>query len=125
MSSSTRHLGLDRHEWVAGRVPMPAYVAEGEPYRPEVLVFLSDEGLLVMHVLGRGGVGAEMVRAHLRATMRRPAVGAPRRPARVRVSSPEMRDALAGVDGVAVVLDATPELDALADHVRRPAGCPH
>ncbi|MEJ7729939.1 MAG: hypothetical protein WKG00_12040 [Polyangiaceae bacterium] len=106
---------------------MPAYVAEG-PYRPEVLVFCSEEGVLGMHVLGRGGVGGEMVRAHLRATMRKPAVGTPRRPARVRVSSPEMRDALAGVDGVAVVLDATPELDALAedmfDFMQRTPGRP-
>ena len=33
-------------EWVGGVVPMPAYVTgEGEPYRPEVLLWMSADGV--------------------------------------------------------------------------------
>jgi hypothetical protein len=54
--------------------------------------------------------------ATLAAVTKRPLVGPPRRPARVRVASPELADSVRRVlDDVEVVIAPTPELDAVAE----------
>ena len=45
MAAKRKRVGI---EWVGGLVSMPAYVTgEGEPYRPEVLLWMSGDGLVL------------------------------------------------------------------------------
>lgn len=100
-------------EWAGGIGAMHALVTgEGEPYRPEILFWVGQEGAILGQIVGRPGevVGAAV--ASLRETMRRPAWGAPHVPARVRVSSPQLAAVLReGHPGVEVICAPTPEID--------------
>ena len=45
MAAKRKRVGI---EWVGGLVSMPAYVTgEGEPYRPEVLLWMSGDGIVL------------------------------------------------------------------------------
>jgi hypothetical protein len=112
-------------EWVGGIASLPAELtAEGESYHPQVLVWMED-GL----VLGSQVTTAEEVLfvacASLLETMVAPLVGDAREPARVRVASKELAEALrAGHPSLEVVVAATPALDEvfaqIADHGEAP-----
>jgi len=82
-------------EWAGGIVSMPAYVTgEGEPYRPEVLVWMVADGPVVGFSTARPGELLAGASDNFRDTMRSPMFGRPHAPARVRVSSPELASAL-------------------------------
>jgi hypothetical protein len=100
-------------EWVGGLVSMPAYVTgEGEPYRPEVLFWLSGEGAVIGHLLGKPGELLSAAADSLRATIKRPIFGKSHAPARVRVASPELAEALRVEHaGIEIVCAPTPEID--------------
>jgi hypothetical protein len=100
-------------EWVGGLASMPAYVTnEGEPYRPEILLWMGADGALLGSAVGKPGEVLGMASASLRETIAKPAWGRPHAPARVRVASPELAAALlAGNDGIDVVCAPTPEMD--------------
>jgi hypothetical protein len=110
-----RRFGAAR-EWVGGRLTAPMYITEGEPYRPDVILWLElPEGYIVgteiLHPNEPVGRFADV----LRSTMQRPAVGAPRRPQRVRVAQPALADVVRGALGeqVRIAVAPTPELDAV------------
>jgi hypothetical protein len=107
-------------EWTGGLAPMPAYVTgEGDPYRPEMLLWLNAEGLVLGHAVGRPGELLGGACESLRNAIEQPMVGPPRSPKRVRVASPALADALrAGYPGLAVVCAPTPEFDAVLRAMR-------
>ncbi len=106
---------------------LPAYVAENQPYRPDLILWLALPDDIV--------VGSEVVDPRkmtptfgdsLRTAMERPRLGPARRPSRVRVSDENLAREVQTVLGPAaeVVVGPTPELDALVDDMMRsmPAG---
>ena len=100
-------------EWVGGRLLAPMYITEGEPYRPEVIVWMEfPEGLVVgTHLMNPTepdlSFGESLVRA-----MRHPMIGAPRRPSRIRVADASHAAEVRAVvgDAVEVTVAPTPEL---------------
>lgn len=103
----------DDEEWIALRFPMPAYVTgEGEPYRPEVSMWLSSDGGIVASELSRPGDPAAAIGATLRQALAEPLFGPPRRPARIRVAEAALVPAIQALVGdVEVQVAPTPEAD--------------
>jgi hypothetical protein len=102
-------------EWVGGTTLLPAYVTgEGEPYRPEALLWIGADGKILGTELVESGRMLEVVTGALQSTIARPAYGRPHRPTRVRVASSELasvlREAFPAID---VVCAPTPEVDEL------------
>lgn len=106
-------------EWIGGIVEMPAYVTdEGEAYRPEVLVWMNADGVLVGTTMGKPGELISAASEDLQEALASPESGRP--PTRIRVASPELATALrAGHPKVDVVVAATPELDDVATSMRQ------
>lgn len=102
-------------EWVGGIIPLPATVTgEGEPYQPEVILWVSEDGLVLGSETAKPGELLRTASAHLESTSKRPMIGPAHRPARVRVASPELADALrAGHPSIDIVCAPTPEVDAI------------
>lgn len=100
-------------EWIGGKISMPAYVTgEGEPYRPEALIWMGADGGILGWTVAKPGELMPMATENLQSTMEQPMVGRPHSPTRVRVASAELADALrAGHPGLDVVCAPTPELD--------------
>lgn len=107
-------------EWVGGIVVLPAYVTgEGEPYRPEALFWMSTEGAVLGHVVGKEGEVLGQACESFAATIEHPMVGRPHRPDRVRVATPELALVLrAGHPGIEIVCAPTPELEAILAAMR-------
>lgn len=103
-------------EWVGGRLLTPMYITEGEPYRPEVILWMElPEGFVVgTHLMNPAkpdlSFGESLVR-----TMQHPMVGAPRRPPRIRVADASLAAEVRVVvgDGAHVTVSPTPELHEL------------
>lgn len=77
---------------------LPAYVLEGEPYRPKLVVWLEmPSGAVVGHDLVQED-GRDHLAGALKEALKRPAVGPPREPVRLRVgdegAAAELRNAL-------------------------------
>jgi Domain of unknown function (DUF6930) len=112
-------------EWVGGCCSMPAYVnGEGKPYRPEMLIWATTDGLILGTEVAKPGELIGRAAEHLRKTIERPLAGSPQVPSRLRVASSDLAAALrtalpAGVD---LVCAATPELDELMGHLREHLG---
>lgn len=94
---------------------MPAYVTgEGDPYRPEALVWMGANGALLGSTLAKPGEAARHAAESLRNAIEKPMFGRAHAPARVRVASPEIADALRiAHPSIAVTCAPTPELDAV------------
>ncbi|HVV52844.1 MAG TPA: SEC-C domain-containing protein [Polyangia bacterium] len=111
----------ERPEWVGGRLLPPFFITEGEPYRPELIVWMDlPSGLVVGHHLQDRKAPVEFG-ATLQQSMDRPLVGPPRRPARVRVASPELAASIRRSVGgdLEVVVAPTPELDDVIEAMKR------
>lgn len=81
MAAKRKRAGI---EWVRGIVSMPAYVTgEGEPYRPEVLLWMSAHGLVLGTTTAKPGEVVAAAPDHLRSTIERPMIGRPHAPTRV------------------------------------------
>lgn len=108
-------------EWAGGVGAMPAYVTgEGEPYRPEALLWMGAEGAVLGHVVAKPGELVALACESLRDAMERPSFGRPHMPDRVRVASPALADALrAGHPEIEVICAPTPEIDALFASMRQ------
>lgn len=109
------HSMNEQLEWVGGCVEAPAYITEGEPYRPEMIVWLEpvNQVALSFAILDRGSSSPSLSET-LHQTMAKPMVGPPRRPSRVRLSDPAQVEELRATLGedVDIVCAPTPELDA-------------
>jgi uncharacterized protein DUF6930 len=105
-------------DWLGGIVSLPGSVTgEGDPYRPEVLLWLTSDGLIVGMDTARPGELLGRVVEHFRQTARKPMSGPPHVPASIRVASEELASALrAGLgDEVTIVQAPTPELDLIVN----------
>lgn len=100
-------------EWVGGLVALPALITdEGEPFQPEALVWLDADGVVVGEAMGRPGEVLGLACHSLREATTRPMSGRPHVPARVRVASRALADALeSGQKQIDVICAPTPELD--------------
>jgi len=100
-------------EWIGGITAMPAYVTgEGEPYRPEVLLWIASDGAVLGSTMARPGELLPMASESLRETTLRPMFGRPHVPTRVRVASSELADVLrAEHPQLDIVCAPTPECD--------------
>jgi hypothetical protein len=102
-----------QREWVGGKLLAPMYVTEGEPYRPQIFLWLEmPDGLIIGSTLTHPNEPETSFTDSLHAAMRNPMVG---RPQRVRVAdaslAAEVHAALG--DAVPVTIAPTPELDAI------------
>jgi len=102
-------------EWVGGRLAAPFYVTEGEPFRPQMILWMElPDGFVLQARLIDPREPEVSFAQTLRQTMESPMAGPPRRPHRVRVADPllaaELRRAFPGID---IVRAPTPELDML------------
>jgi hypothetical protein len=103
-------------EWLGGRLRLPSYVLEDEPYRPELVVWLEvPSGLVVGH--GDDGDGA-LARA-LHDALKQSMQGAAREPAKLRVAdhadAVELRHAFG--DRFDIQVAPTPELEAVFEQL--------
>ncbi len=117
MAARRKRVGI---EWVGGLVSMPAYVTgEGEPYRPEVLLWMSGDGLVLGTTTAKPGEVVGVAAEHLRSTIERPMIGRPHAPTRLRVASPTLAEALrAAHPAIEIVCAPTPEIDAVFASMR-------
>lgn len=108
-------------EWVGGRVLPPFFITEGEPYRPELIVWIElPDGLVVGHHLQDRKAPVDFGVTFVEAT-NRPLVGPPRHPARIRVATPELAESVRRVagPGLEIVVAPTPELDAVVESMKQ------
>lgn len=114
--SSTRARGGGRRdEWIGGRLLPPFFVddPEEEPFRPELVVWMDSQGLIVGHALPAPGETEGILARTLIEAMERPLIGPRRRPSAIRVpdrsSAAEVRAAVG--NRIPVRIAPTPELD--------------
>ena len=107
-------------EWVGGTLLPPFFVTEGEPYRPELIVWIDlPSGLVVGHHLQDPKTPVEFG-ATLTAAIERPLVGPPRRPARIRVATSGLAESVrrAVASDIEIVVAPTPELDEVLEAMK-------
>lgn len=99
-------------EWTGGTVVLPAYVAgEGEPYRPEVLLWVGSDGAILGSTVAKPAELLPRASESLQTAIEQPMFGKPHAPTRIRVASAELANALrAGHPGLDVVCAPTPEM---------------
>jgi len=116
--------GRQQGEWVGGLGLMPAYVTgEREPYRPEMLLWMSEEGAILGHDVGKPGEMIASAAQSLREAIEHPMVGRAHAPKRVRVASVELAEALRSAHReIEIVCAPTPEIDALLAAMRERMG---
>jgi hypothetical protein len=102
-------------EWLGGLIKVPAYVAgDGEPYRPEALFFLDENGVVLHSQVARAELLLLAAGQSLRATIGQPLFGHKRAPTAIRVASAALaRELQAGCPELEVLCAPTPELDGL------------
>jgi hypothetical protein len=87
---------------------------EGPAFQPEVLLWLSPDGLVLASTLARPGEVARQAGSLLTQAMHRPLAGGRSRPEGVRVASAELAEAVRSAHpGIAVRIAPTPEIDAV------------
>lgn len=110
-------------EWLGVVFPVPLYVTgEGEPYRPEaVMWFDADNAQVVGYELMRPVEATEQAAKLFREATRAPLNGEPRTPTRIRVPSLELANALRSELQLPIVVEPVPELEgviaALCEHM--------
>ncbi|MBI5481904.1 MAG: hypothetical protein HY906_23820 [Deltaproteobacteria bacterium] len=121
MATMKKETGI---EWVGGVAVMPGYVTgEGEPYRPEALLWLDDNQLVLGVTTEKPGALLSRASDSLAETMAKPMVGKADAPSSVRVATKELAEALrAGHPNLEIVIAPTPEVDAVMAVMREHMG---
>ncbi len=114
--SSTRgHGGGRRDEWIGGRLLPPFFVddPEEEPFRPELVVWMDSQGLIVGHALPVPGETEGILARTLLEAMERPLIGPRRRPSAIRVADRSFAAEIRAAVGnrIPIRVAPTPELD--------------
>ena len=119
-----RKSGQPAVEWAGGLALLPTWITgEGEPYRPEILIWIDADGLVLGHDIGVPGDVAGRAAASLRRAIEQPMVGKPHTPDKVRVASAELARMLqAAGTGIEIVCAPTPEVDAVLAAMREGLG---
>ena len=104
---------MGRSAWVGGRLLSPFFITEGDPYRPEMILWLElPEGLIVSHTLVDPDASPVSFAQTLRDAMRSPMIGPPREPSRVRVADALLATEVRAIaPEIEVEVAPTPELD--------------
>jgi hypothetical protein len=98
-------------EWLVGRMTLPAELVDGdEVVHPDILLCLELPSFLILGTNASTPKNPVTLAQLLDDTLRQPAEGKPRRPARIRVASEELAAELRG-SGIPVTVAPTPELD--------------
>ncbi|WP_437284055.1 hypothetical protein [Sorangium sp. So ce406] len=111
--------------WIGGFFSLRAFVHEGdEAYRPEAVVWMTERGLVLSCAALRPGDVVAGAVDSFEAAAREPLDGEARLPARVRVASPALADALRARLGatVEVRVAPTPEIDVVAEDLEEHLG---
>lgn len=105
--------GRDLREWVGARVLSPVYVTEDKPYRPEMILWMElPKGLVVHSQIIDPKQAPIPFGDTLLEAMKKPMVGPPRRPSRVRVHDSALAHDIQRVaPNLEVVVAPTPEID--------------
>jgi hypothetical protein len=116
-----RPLGI---EWVGGVISMPTYVTgEGEPYRPDVMIWMGAQGAVLGSMTGKPGELLSMAAESLQNTIERPLFGDAHAPTRVRVAAQPLAAVLQqSHPAIEFVCASTPELDVVAAMLRDKLG---
>jgi hypothetical protein len=111
-------------EWVGGIAVMPGYVTgEGEPYRPEALLWLDDRQLVLGVSTEKPGQLLARASESLAETIVKPMVGKADQPTRIRVATTELAEVLrTGHPNLDIVVGPTPEVDAVMASMREHMG---
>ncbi|MGD0950581.1 MAG: SEC-C domain-containing protein [Candidatus Binatia bacterium] len=107
---------MEQREWVGGRLVAPMYITEGEPYRPDIILWLeSGTDVIVGSTVVHPSEPISAVADCLTQALDKPMMGPRRRPDRIRVADPALVEGLREVVGTGVRIDTapTPELDAI------------
>ncbi|MCH7664514.1 MAG: SEC-C domain-containing protein [Acidobacteria bacterium] len=118
-SRRARRRGGAGLEWIGGLLTAPFVVTDrDEPYYPALIVWMEmPDRLVVGHEVVAPEATAGAVGRTLLTAMEEPLVGAPRRPARIRLAdaslTQEVRKAVG--DGILIEVAPTPELDELLE----------
>jgi len=117
MATKKKRVNVD---WMGGLVTMPGYVTgEGAPYRPEALLWMSADGLVLGTTVAKPGELLAIAGEHLQSTIERPMFGRAHAPTRVRVASAELAEVLrAAHPAIEIVCAPTPEIDAVLAMMR-------
>ncbi len=102
-----------KHEWIGGRYTFPAQIREGkEVFRPECILWFEMPDCLLVSSTVIDPRHPVTLAETLSEAMLRPAVGPPRRPARIRVPDEAMANELRmEIDGIPITVTPVPELD--------------
>lgn len=111
-------------EWCGGIISMSVYVSgEGEPYRPEALLWLDSELAVIGTTLGTPGELLTLAAQSLKDAISQPLHGNPHTPARVRVASEELAAVLrSSHPSIEIICAPTPEVDEVAALMREELG---
>jgi hypothetical protein len=107
---------MEQTEWIGGRLAAPLYVTEGEPFRPDIILWLeAGTDLIVGSTVVHPSEPTPAVASCLAQALEKPLTGPPRCPDRIRVADPALLGSLREVVGTDVRIDTapTPELDAI------------
>jgi len=109
-----------KREWLGGRYSLPIDIHEGKKvFHPDCIMWLELPDRLVVGSTLIDPREPVMLAEMLDNAMLRPAIGPPRRPARIRVASEEMARELRGTAGdIPIVVAPVPELDAAFEELR-------
>jgi hypothetical protein len=102
--------------WIGGCEPMPAYVIENGPFRPDLAIWLdATHDLIVGSKVLEFGESHDALADALIGAMQQPAVGPPRQPAKVRIADARLAQCVRERFGDAFDIEVapTPELSAL------------
>ncbi len=106
-------------QWIGGRVPVPFYITEGTPYRPEITIWLElPADMVVFYRLHHPTEGPVPFGDTLRQAMETPMVGPPRTPRSVRVADASLAAEIGrACPGIPVVEAPTPELQRFVEEM--------
>jgi hypothetical protein len=119
--TATRQPGAGA-SWVGGRFSLPAYVNDGEPFRPEVVMWLDlEHDVIRAFHLDRPPLGRSVIAASLEQAINAPLGAAPGNPRRVRVPDAELAAIAREVlpPGVEVEVGPVDELTPAVDDLGR------
>ncbi len=109
-------------EWIGGRYPAPFYVTEGEPMRPDIVLWFElPQGLIVGAEVVPPTAPLEVVGEVLARALEQPMEGPRRQPAHVRINDARLVEIVAPLVGgrQRVRLAPTPELDVVMAELSR------
>ncbi|MCK4304272.1 MAG: SEC-C domain-containing protein, partial [Candidatus Eisenbacteria sp.] len=101
------------HEWVGGRILSPFYITEGEPYRPELILWVElPDDIVVSFTLVDPKEAPVSLGDTLLDAIASPLVGPPRQPSRVRVAdAASVLEVERVLPDIEIVKAPTPELN--------------